>query len=83
MINYGTIKEKTFYADILELLPEAVIYAEPVFGDNDEIIDFHISFSNKKADEYAKKFNGSFMGCRVLHDVVPDKENSLLNFRNL
>jgi signal transduction histidine kinase len=71
---------KSFKDEVLELLPDAVIWARPVFKDRNSIVDFEICFSNKKADEIISHAAGSLVSLRILRDAIPSQEGCKRNF---
>jgi signal transduction histidine kinase len=79
---HTTFNEFSFHEEVLELLPDAVLWAKPVTDAGNHIIDFEVHYSNKKADEVIGHHLGSLKGLRIKRDGVPHITIAEENFRN-
>ncbi|HEY0056790.1 MAG TPA: hypothetical protein VGB63_15670, partial [Pedobacter sp.] len=55
-----------FLSQLLEEIPDSVVWAEPVKDPDNIIIDFIICYSNQKADNLNQHPKGSLTGLKVL-----------------
>jgi PAS domain S-box-containing protein len=69
-----------FHEGILEMLPDPIIWAVPVYDTTGAIEDFKIGFSNQKADEIIQHPKGSLTGLYIKRDGVPSIEMGSKNF---
>ncbi|MCU7551739.1 ATP-binding protein [Chitinophagaceae bacterium LB-8] len=74
--------EHSFHEEVLESLPDSVIWTKPVTDDNDHIIDFEIHYANQKANELINHHNGSLKGLYIKRDCIPHRMAAEENFRN-
>ncbi len=74
--------EFSFHEEVLEILPDGVLWAKPVKDAKNHIIDFEVHYSNKKADEVIGHHLGSLKGLRIKRDGIPQVTTSEANFHS-
>lgn len=73
------------FAEILEALPDGVVWLKPIFktnegGNENEVIDFEVQFSNTKANEFVG-LGASLEGKKLIADSLPDVHSSTTVFK--
>ena len=74
--------EERIEAEVLELLPDAVVWVKPVWNEDGVIADFEFCYSNKRGNEVTRHPKGALKSLRVLRDEVPGKETCQDNFNS-
>jgi signal transduction histidine kinase/PAS domain-containing protein len=71
---------QTFSAEILDHLPDVIMWFQPIHENNGMVDDFEISYANKSAIEsYSHKYP-SLIGLRILKDVFPSADSAHIYF---
>ena len=74
--------EERFEAEVLELLPDAVVWVRPVSDETGTITDFEFGYANQRGNEVVGHPKGALSGLRVLRDKVPDNTSCNKNFNS-
>lgn len=72
----------SFHEEILQFLPDAIIWTKPVKDEANHIVDFEIHYSNQKADEIIHHPKGQLKGLHIRRDGIPHPLVAEENFRN-
>lgn len=75
--------DETFKDEVLNLLPDAIVWVLPIKGATDAIEDFLICYSNQKANTFIGSPKGTLTGLRIIQNAIPNKESCVTNFNNL
>jgi signal transduction histidine kinase len=74
--------EERFEAEVLELLPDAVVWVKPVWNETGAITDFTFVYANKRGNELIGHPKGALQGLSVLRDCVGGTKSCRENFEN-
>lgn len=74
--------DASLIAPILDLLPDAIIWVRPVFGEAGDVEDFEVVYANQSAIEVVNHPVGSLAGLWVRRDGVPSQPSAADNFRH-
>jgi len=74
--------DSAFAFNILDHLPDPVIWVMPVKDKHGAIEDFEIGYSNFQADEAINHPKGRLLGLRILRDGIPSTQSAATNFEN-
>lgn len=72
----------SFHEEVLQFLPDAIIWTKPVKDAENNIVDFEVHYSNQKADELIDHPKGSLKGLYIKRDGVPHASTAEDNYRN-
>ncbi|HEX2533142.1 MAG TPA: PAS domain-containing protein [Chitinophagaceae bacterium] len=74
------VHNPSFAFEVLDQLPDAIIWVYPIRNSNGSVEDFEVRYSNKAADEGVNHPEGSLTGLLMLKDGVPSRESAAGNF---
>ncbi|WP_207493475.1 PAS domain-containing sensor histidine kinase [Aridibaculum aurantiacum] len=74
--------EEPILHEILDELPDSVLWVVPVVNEHEEVIDFKVQYSNSKANELTDHPKGKLAGLKILEDKIPSATECHKNFIN-
>ena len=86
LVHYHMNLNETMFSalepSILFILPDALIWAVPVFSPEGIVEDFEVGYANKAAIEVVGHPKGDLKGLRILRDGVPSDISAPGNFKH-
>lgn len=74
--------DSSFAFNILDLLPDPIIWVRPVRNVAGAVEDFEVGYSNRPANELINHPKGSLLHLRILRDGVPSQQSAAANFES-
>ena len=71
-----------FSAELLDALPDAIVWMQPVADANGRIVDFEVGYANQLANEITNHPSGNLSGLCILRDGIPSMKGATANFQH-